>query len=58
MFTSMNRVATIYDRLVTHYGISEGTAIHQALIYGAITPEVRRKVRAIATADSAMVTLH
>lgn len=60
MFGNLNQVTAIYDRLVATYGIYEGAAIHKALVAGEITPEIRRKVRAVATPNNTTtpVTIH
>ncbi|MCK9985423.1 MAG: hypothetical protein AzoDbin1_01895 [Azoarcus sp.] len=58
MFANLNQVTAIYDRLVSAYGLNEGAAIHKALVAGEITPEIRRKVRAIASTITTQVTLH
>lgn len=49
MFVNHQKISVYFDRMTERFGINGAGKLHQELLRGEITPEVRRKIRQVVT---------
>lgn len=58
MSVNQNKVNIYFERMTQAYGLNKAARIHNALLNGVITPQLRSKVRAVVATVSPPVVMH